>query len=151
MASNARTPTLGHHPRSGRGKPAHAPQEEEGTKRRQDEEEDKEEKHTHPKNRKETEGRERRKKKTRRKRKKKEYEEKKHLVKATAAFHGAFRYLNSGASKAASSASIAATSGSRHELKDMGKVSTRLSPRWSVWHDHARLRSSCIYPNTEPR
>ena len=32
MASNARTLTLGHHPRSGRGKPAHAPQEEEGTR-----------------------------------------------------------------------------------------------------------------------
>ena len=29
---NTRTPTLGHHPRSGRGKPAHAPQEEEGDK-----------------------------------------------------------------------------------------------------------------------
>jgi hypothetical protein len=32
VTSNTRTPTLGHHPRSGRGIPAHAAQEEEGDK-----------------------------------------------------------------------------------------------------------------------
>ena len=50
MASNARTLTLGHHPRSGRGKPAHAPQEEEWTreKKRQDEGKEKEEEGTWP-------------------------------------------------------------------------------------------------------
>ena len=43
MTSNTRTPTLGHHPRSGRGIPAHAPQEEEGDRRRHEEEEEEEE------------------------------------------------------------------------------------------------------------
>ena len=43
VTSNTRTPTLGHHPRSGRGIPAHTPQEEEGDRRRHEEEEEEEE------------------------------------------------------------------------------------------------------------